>query len=165
MRIATLMIHRIAILFLSFLATSCQFFDTEKIPSEDFYKKELESIDWSEVDQYPVFKGCEELLEKIAQKKCFENTIATNMYRTISNRNILAGNQLSDTLFIEILVSQKGNLEIKRMEIDSMIQKDFPELQNWIIHSLDSMNIIAPAYKRGIPVKTQFTLPVVIKTE
>jgi len=159
------MINRIAIIFLSFLATSCQFFNTEKIPSEEIYEKELESIDWSDVDQYPVFKGCEDISEKIAQKECFESTIATSMYRTISDRNIIAGHQLSDTLFIEILVSQKGELEIKRMEIDSTVQKDFPELQNWIIHSLDSMNIIAPAYKRGIPVKTQFTLPVVIKTE
>ena len=30
---------------------------------------------------------------------------------------------------------------------------------------IDSISVVAPAYKRGIPVNTEFSLPIVIKTQ
>jgi hypothetical protein len=34
-------------------------------------------------------------------------------------------------------------------------------LKQWILESVDSMKLVAPAYKRGIPVATYFALPIV----
>jgi len=155
----------LVLILILFLASSCQLFNTEKIPSETFYEKEVEAIDWSEVDQYPVFTECERFSEKPAQKTCFETALANALYNNMRDNDMLAGEELIDTLWVEIWVSKQGDLTIKNLEIDSMVQKDFPQLTTRIVQSIDSLQVMAPAYKRGIPVATQFKLPVVIKTE
>ena len=56
--------HAIFSLFLLVLASSCQFFETEKISTETFYEEEIKAIDWKDVDQYPVFTECSDFSEK-----------------------------------------------------------------------------------------------------
>jgi hypothetical protein len=51
------------------------------------------------------------------------------------------------------------------MKIDSVLSNQLPLLENKLIEGLDSFQPIAPAYKRGIPVKTSFKLPIIIKTD
>jgi len=48
--------------------------------------------------------------------------------------------------------------------MDSLLKNDFPNLETLIHSSIESLKPLAPAYKRGIPVKTRFTLPVIVKT-
>ncbi|MFC7356474.1 hypothetical protein ACFQO1_02140 [Jejudonia soesokkakensis] len=148
-----------------FLLSSCQFFETEKIPSETFYAEELETIDWHEVDRYPLFKDCEESSEKEIQKRCFEAILTTKMYQSISDQSLIASQKIIDTLYLTMLVSQEGALSITELKIDSVTRRDFPKLEAMILSAVDSMQLVAPAYKRGIPVRTQFTLPVVLQSE
>lgn len=147
-----------------FLATSCQFFETEKVTSEEIYKEEMGTIDWKDVDNYPAFSNCENILEKPQQKECFINTISTHLYKSISHEDMVAARDLYDTVKVRFDVSSKGELTIREILMDSLLQKEFPNLEKWILQSIDSLQPVAPAYKRGIPVKTQFTLPVIIKT-
>ncbi|MAL59694.1 MAG: hypothetical protein CMC14_06580, partial [Flavobacteriaceae bacterium] len=65
------------VFFLGFLwmGSSCQYFNTERISSETFYEEEIESINWSEVDTYPMFRECETFTEKEVQKTCFQNVV------------------------------------------------------------------------------------------
>jgi hypothetical protein len=155
----------IVFLLLLFLASSCQFFETEKISTEIFYDEELKAIDWKEVDQYPIFIDCDSLSEKQAQKTCFEQTLSLHLYKSISSKHIIATQDINDTVQLEFSISKEGILTVKNMEIDSLIQADLPLLKDWILQTIDSLQPIAPAYKRGIPVSTQFTLPIVIKTQ
>lgn len=157
--------NRFFLLIATVLLSSCQFFDTEKIPSEQFYTEELETINWQEVDQYPLFKGCKETSEKEIQKSCFENALTTQMYQSISDQSLISSQKIIDTLYVTMLISQEGALSITDVKIDSITRRDFPTLEQMILATVDSIEIIAPAYKRGIPVRTQFTLPVVLQTE
>ena len=50
------------------------------------------------------------------------------------------------------------------MQITETIKTEFPLLPRWIEESIDSLHPVAPAYKRGIPVATQFVLPIIVKT-
>jgi len=154
------------LLLLLFLATSCQFFETEKVSTETIYKEELKTFDWSDVDQYPVFVECDSLDEKTAQKSCFEKALASHLCKTISNKHIVAIQSIyGDTVQINFSVSKKGKLAVENMQLDSLVQKEFPKLQDWLVQSIDSINLVAPAYKRGIPVATKFTLPIVFRTK
>lgn len=147
------------------LATSCQYFETEKVSTETFYEEELKTINWNDVDQYPVFKACDSLQLKEAQKACFEKTLATHLCKTISSKHIIAMQSIfGDTVQLQMAVSKRGELSVENMEMDSVVQQEFPELQNWLLQSIDSIKIVAPAYKRGIPVATKFTLPIVFNT-
>jgi len=156
--------HWFIFLSLLLLATSCQFFETEKVSSEEIYNQEMETIDWKDVDNYPAFSNCENFLEKPEQKECFINTITTQLYKSISHEDMVAVRDVYDTVKVNFEVSSKGELSIREIKMDSLLEKEFPNLERWLLESVDSLKLVAPAYKRGIPVKTQFTLPVIIKT-
>lgn len=158
------MSNRYPFLFLLVLATSCQFFETEKVSSEEIYSAEIKTIDWKDVDRYPAFSNCKYSLEKPEQKACFINTISTHLYRSISNEGMVAAHEVYDTIKVNFKVDSQGNLYILELKMDTLLEKEFPNLEARLLHSIDSLQPMAPAYKRGIPVSTQFTLPVIIQT-
>lgn len=145
--------------------SACTFFDTEKVSSETIYEEEVRAIDWADVDAYPLFTTCEENMDKNQQKNCFIYTINEHILKNIRNQRFIASKELSDTLWIVFEINEKGKVHISKMEMDSLLMKEFPHLKNLILKNIDSLPSAEPAYKRGIPVKTQFTLPVVIQTE
>lgn len=147
------------------LLSSCQFFETEKISTETFFEEELKTIDWKTVDQYPAFGACERLTDKEGQKSCFERSLSAHLLKTFSNRNITTSRDLNDTVALSFAISEKGKLAITQIQIDSIIRSEFPSLEEWIYEGIDTLQPVAPAYKRGIPVKTEFMLPIIFKTE
>jgi len=150
---------------ISFGFTSCQFFETEKISKEIFFETEINAINWNDVDQYPVFLECEQITEKLEQKKCFETTLSAQIYQSIPSDKILVTNDLNDTILLEFTVDVIGKLTMKKMVMDSILQVELPLFESYILNSIDSLQPIAPAYKRGIPVQTTFSLPIVIKSK
>ncbi len=144
--------------------SSCQFFETEKISTETFLEEEINSINWKDVDRYPVFKECEGISDKMATKSCFETTLINQLYQSINSENFLVSSDLNEVVLIEFFVNEKGNLKINSIEMDTILQRKLPQLKNYIMTSIDSLQPIAPAYKRGIPVRTSFSLPISIKT-
>lgn len=77
---------------------------------------------------------------------------------------MVAVREVYDTIKVNFEVGSNGQLSILEIKMDTLLQKEFPDLEMWILQSIDSLKPLAPAYKRGIPVTTQFTLPVIIKT-
>ena len=49
--------------------------------------------------------------------------------------------------------------------MDSLTKAELPRLEETLRKKIDSIALTAPAYKRGIPVKTKFTLPIVLQTD
>ena len=152
------------LLFITVLCTSCQFFETEKISSEKFYEEELKTIDWKEVDRYPAFAACDTLSEKQMQKKCFENELSNQLKRGIASQGVMAIKDLNDTITLRFAISEKAQLSIVHLQMDSLLQREFPHLKDSLLYSIDALQLVAPAYKRGIPVRTEFILPIVVKT-
>ena len=152
-------------LLLIILTNSCGYFETEKISTETFYQEELETIDWKEVDQYPAFLKCEKLTEKPLQKTCFENTLSSHLRESFSKHNATAIRDLNDTVKLAFSIDNKGKLKVRNIEMTASIRDAFPELKSWLLEGIDTLNAVAPAYKRGVPVATQFTLPIVIRTK
>lgn len=152
------------IVLILLMTTSCQYFETDKISKETFYQEELKTIDWKEVDQYPAFPKCESFTEKNEQKSCFENTLSSHLRQTFTNHNAISVRDLNDTVTVKFTISNTGELSIMEMQITKTIKAEFPLLENWLKESIDTLHPAAPAYKRGIPVETQFTIPIIIKT-
>jgi len=153
------------IILLSGILSSCQFFETEKISTETFYEEELKTINWKDVDQYPVFAQCGDIAEKLAQKSCFESMLSSRIYESINSKKIVAHRDLNDTVTLDFSVNKEASLSVTQIQMDSVLRSEFPYLEQWILESVDSVSIVAPAFKRGIPVKTEFTLPIIIKTQ
>ena len=157
--------HKYLAISLSLFLVSCQFFETEKISSETFYEEELKAINWEDVDQYPAFSVCEEFTEKKDQKHCFETTLSRFVYQTIGSKNIVTGKDINSTVLLTFNISNSGEISNLNIEMDTVIEKEIPLLRQWLAECIDSLPQVAPAYKRGIPVNTNFTLPLVIKSD
>lgn len=157
---------RIIFLFLLFISvTSCQYFDTEKISAKTFYDEEIKTIDWNEIDVQPTFLACEGVLDKEENRRCFERELTTRISESLSRESLRAIHSIHDTLWVDFSISETAIITVNEIKTDSVIQLEFPKLLEKITQKIDSITLKAPAYKRGVPVKTNFKLPIIISTE
>lgn len=145
--------------------TSCEYFETRKVTSEEILSEETRELNWQEVDQYPAFEECREVLESEAAKSCFGNKVASYFYARLEAKQPVVTETLNDTLYLYLKISEKGIPTIDSMEVDSLIVAQLPEIRSWLVQSVDSLPTIYPATKRGIPVVTTFKMPIVIQAE
>lgn len=151
-------------MFLS-LFSACNYFDTEKVTTEALFDAEIQEIDWSEVDQYPLFPDCKEGVAKEQQHDCFVTAVRSHLSAMLQRENLHTSHTVSDTLWVVFEVDEKGNLSGVDVAMDSVLVAEFPRLTKRILTSFDTLQPAAPAYKRGIPVKTKFSIPVVFATK
>ncbi len=154
---------QIALIMVTLILTSCDYFDVKKTSSEAILNEELKTFNWSEVDVYPTFSSCDNESSEDAKKLCFQNTLRTVIYNTIQSDTIVVTESLKDTVLIKFEISEKGKLSVVNMDIDSITTKEIPNIKALLQSSLDSLPTIYPAIKRGQQVKTVFTLPIIIQ--
>ena len=152
-------------LLLVFLFAACNEFETRKISSEEILSEESRQLNWQEVDQYPAFRECRDILEMEEAKACFGNKVASYVYAQLEEKQPVISDSLNETLLLYITVSEKGIPAIDSMEIDSVVTYHLPEIRSWLRESIDSLPTIYPATKRGIPVATKFRMPIVVRAE
>lgn len=153
------------LLTLLIFCISCKYVEAEKISSEEFLEEELRSIDWNEVDTYPIFPDCDESQNKIAQKECFESTLLSHIENHLLSKEMISSQSLSERILMLVFVNDAGVISTSEIMIDSLVNAELPDLKFWLDQSLKTLPKTSPALKRGIPVTTQFTLPVLIETE
>lgn len=156
--------HVLVFLLLGLL-TSCQYFNTERISSDEVLEEELNSMDWTDIDTYPAFPSCDGIMEKADQRACFENTILSSIRAQLANGKWVTSTPLSDTVFLQLDVDTTGLLEVAPLALDSLLRASLPKMDSLLLEGLKQLDRPAPAYKRGIPVRSKFTLPIVIDSE
>ena len=156
---------RLLLLLLLPFFTACDLFETKKVTSEEILIEEQQELNWHEVDQYPAFSECREITEEEAAKDCFGNKVASYVYARLEQKEPVVTEALYDTIMLHLIVSDEGAPRIDSVEIDSMVTHHLPKIRTWIQESVDSLPKIYPASKRGIPVATNFKLPIVIEAE
>lgn len=144
---------------------SCDQFETKKISSEEILSEETRELNWHEVDQYPAFRECRQIMEEEAAKECFGNKVSSYFYARLEEKQPVVTEALDDTLYLYLRINEQGLPSIDSMEIDSLVTAQLPEIRTWLTQSVNSLPRIYPATKRGIPVVTTFKMPVVIKAE
>ena len=154
---------QVSIVLFFIVFTSCNYFDVKKTSSEAILNEELKTFNWSEVDVYPSFSSCDNERSEEAKKLCFQNTLRKVIYDEIKSDTIVVSENLKDTILITIQITEKGKLSVVNMEIDSLTQKEIPNIETLLHNSLNTLPKIYPAIKRGQQVKTEFILPVVIQ--
>ena len=107
---------------------ACQYFETDKISSDTFYDQELKTISWNQVDQFPNFVSCQKYSDKKVSKTCFENTLISNIYKGLSSKHLVSSRSIKDTIWVSLTVSEKGDIFLNTIAIDSLTATSFPEL-------------------------------------
>lgn len=153
----------IFIFFLSLI--SCDYFNVKKTSSEAILKEELQTFNWNEVDAYPSFSDCDSSLTKLVGKLCFERVLRRHIMASLQQEIIIVTQDIRDTLYLDFLLSEKGDLTLQKVDVDSITIAEIPSIKELLNNSLDSLPKIFPATKRGQQVKTEFKLPIIINVK
>lgn len=159
------MTQRFILLILMFLLWSCSQWETKKIPSETYLAQEWKAIDINEVDTYPTFPNCDNMEAGNALKSCFENEITTAFYTSLQSQPLVVTSSLEDTIWIDLKINREGILCIDSLHITEAVSFEIPDFPAYIHDAAQQLPKAFPATKRGIPVKTKFKLPIVVKAE
>ncbi|MEO9513167.1 MAG: hypothetical protein ABJN84_11640 [Flavobacteriaceae bacterium] len=124
---------------------------------------ELKTVNWNDVDQYPLFDNCDENATKKAQRDCFQHEILNHFSQALDSLQFEVTTDLNDTLYVDFLVDEHGFITVLNIEENPNILKEIEEFNAEITSRLLDLTV-APALKRGTPVSLRFRLPLVVNT-
>jgi hypothetical protein len=153
-------------LFLVFIfLNSCQYFD-KQIPSEkELLQRELKAINWKEVDEYPSVANCEKIDDKKQRQQCFFEVLTQLIQEKLSVDTLSIQYPELDTIEVKVTVFPNATLQFEPQFPKDSVAYDKIKIDSILKVRLVNFPKINPAIKRGIPVKTQFILPVILKVE
>ena len=125
---------------------------------------ELMAIDWNDVDQYPLFEACDEMAQKLEQRRCFEQEMLKRFVKAFSDTVYEVDEKFKDTLFVDFEVDEDGFINIIEIEENTGIEKVVPGFREEVRLRFSDLTVL-PAHKRGINVKIKFRLPIILDTE
>ncbi|EAR16045.1 hypothetical protein [Robiginitalea biformata] len=145
--------------------SACNLFESREQRTQKLVDAEIQTINFNEVDQFPLFDDCQETEDKTVQRRCFEETLLMHLSMTLQNFEFRSQASLKDTLHIDFKVDAQGVISITSVEQHPAIVEANPEFERIVTGSLRSLPRLQPALKRGIPVATRFRLPLVLQTD
>jgi hypothetical protein len=149
----------ISLFLLILVGTSCEFFDLKK-------KSELQEIetiiDFSSVDASPTFEACSHFIEKEEKNNCFRNTLYTHISISLAKHRFEVKKPIEEVIKVELLIDRKGNASVLRIISSQFIKESIQHLDSLVKVSVANLPTLFPATKRGIPVTTQYQIPIQI---
>ncbi|WP_130735784.1 hypothetical protein [Flavobacterium sp. J27] len=153
------------LLLLFFAFFSCQFFD-KKVPNkEELLQEELKKINWEEVDEFPTVNNCDSLLDKEAQKHCFFDYLIQNIQERIGLDTLQILYPEVDTINLMVTINPDASIVFTTEKPTDTITYDIKVIDSILQSKLVNFPQVEPAVKRGVKVKSQFVLPVILKVE
>ena len=156
---------KIVFLLVIILFSSCNYIQ-KSVPNEkELLEKELKSINWNQVDHYPSISSCDSLVTKELQKQCFFNYLKGAIQQKLNTNSLKIINPKIDTIQVKITVLPNSTLVFEPQFSTDSLSYTKKKMDSILKVKLVDFLKINPAMKRGIPVKTQFILPVVLNRE
>lgn len=145
--------------------TSCGWITSKEKKTQELVQKELQEIDFDAVDSYPLFEDCDETQTPEGQRECFEQQVLLNCSQILNQYEFVLSATANKNVYVDFLVDQDGKVSVLNIEKDSSIDDQMPEFDQLITQGLEDLPPLAPALKRGIPIKAKFRIPIVLNTE
>ena len=154
----------LALLLLT-VCLSCQYLE-KKVPLEqELLEQQLKEINWTEVDEYPSVSDCETLTDANLRKQCFFDFLTATIEQKLAVDTLATMFPKLDTIEVRVTVLPNATLEFKPEFPKDSVAYDTIKIDSILRARLVDFPKVNPAIKRGLPVKTQFVLPVIIKQE
>jgi hypothetical protein len=142
---------------------SCQYFD-KKVPSEkELLDKKINEIDWKNVDEYPSIDICEKLTDVTLRKQCFFEFLTSTIQQKLDTHKLHVLYPKLDTIEVLVTIFPNSTIQFEPQFPKDSVAYDTIKIDSILRARLVDFPKINPAIKRGIPVKIQFILPVIIK--
>ena len=147
-----------------FLLVSCEFFTPSEKRTLQLAEKELQSINWNDVDQYPLFENCDEMTDKLSQKECFQNTLLLHFSNTLLDFEFVLNKDIEEPVYVDFIIDKEGSITVMHIEKSGLIQDQIPEFDGIISRSLKNLPKLEPALKRGMPVDAKCRIPIKLQS-
>ena len=154
----------LALLFLIFIS-SCQYFGGEVPSKKELLDKELNAINWNEVDEFPSFSECDKIKDERMQKQCFFEFLTQTIQEKLTSDTLANLYPELDTIEVKVTVFPNSTMKFEPQFPKDSTAYDTIKIDSILKFRLVNFPKVNPATKRGLPVKTQFILPVIIKSE
>ena len=142
--------------------TSCDYFSFEK--NKNLEKIDMD-VDFTSVDFSPSFKVCDTLINKLKKTDCFRTTMHQEIYKSLAENSIQLKKDVDETIVVVIKIQADKQVILASIKASDSLLKHIPTLKKMIKKSIADLPDVYPAIKRGIPVTTQYKLPIRIKLE
>lgn len=154
------------LLFSLLLVThSCQYFNKQVPSKEVLLEQELKQINWNEVDELPSVSECEKIEDKAMRQQCFFDFLTQTIQQKLNIDTLSIMYPELDTIEVKVTVFPNSSLQFEPQFPKDSVAYDTVKIDSILRDRLADFPKINPALKRGIPVKTQFILPVILKVE
>ena len=128
-------------------------------------QKELKSINWKEVDEYPSVVDCEKIEDKKQRQQCFFEVLTQLIQDKLRVDTLSILYPELDTIEVKVTIFPDATMQFEPQFPKDSVAYDKTKIDSILKVRLVDFPKINPAIKRGIPVKTQFILPVILKVE
>lgn len=148
--------------FIALGIQSCQLIENKVPDEQQLFEERLKSIDWDTVTDYPTISTCDSLVTAEDRKSCFFRYITESVQKKLAQDTPAIDLEKIDTFHIKVRINIDATMifdvifpedaTYNTVLIDSIIQKNLSEFPT-----------VEPALKDGIPVSSEFLLPVIIR--
>jgi hypothetical protein len=136
------------------------------VPSQkELLQKELKAINWKEVDEYPSFGDCDKVYDKTQRQQCFFQYLTELIQDKLSSDTLQVLYPELDTIEVKVTIYPNAQMKFEPQFPKDSVTYDTIKIDSILNARLIDFPKVNPAIKRGVPVKTQFILPVILKVE
>ncbi|MFY7669575.1 hypothetical protein ACOSP6_00670 [Tenacibaculum sp. MEBiC06402] len=140
---------------------SCNYFTNDSKGD----KETLDTIvDFTTVNVSPSFKSCEQLIDE-EKTNCFRTTIKNHFTEALSRNEFSSEEDISETVVLVLRIDNEGEVTLKELQSSQEIKNKLPELASVLNSIVNEMPYLSPATKMGVPVTTEYQLPIKIRTK
>ncbi len=153
---------KITLLLLLMLFASCRYFD-KQVPNEDeLLQQRLKEIDWNNVSSYPSLPECDAVTDKELKKECFFSAMARLIQEKLDADTIAILYPEIDTIQVKVTVFPDATVQFEPQISRDSVAYNAVKVDSIIKARLTGFPKIQPAQKEGVPVKSQFVVPVIV---
>ena len=156
---------KILFYFLFLTTISCQYFEKEVPDEKELLEQELKKINWKEVDEFPSVLQCDTIKDAEIKRQCFFDYLAQTIQERIGIDTLQMLYPEMDTIEVKVTINPDASLQFEPQFSKDSVAYDKTKIDSILTARLSDFPKVEPAIKRGIKVKTQFVLPVIIKVE
>lgn len=159
------MMKKISGLFILLFLASCQFFDRQVPDEDELLQQRLNEINWNEVSSYPSIPECEVIDDEEMRKECFFSSMTRLIQEKLDVDTLSVLYPEVDTIQVKVTVNPDASLQFEPQFPKDSVAYDKMKIDSILNVRLTDFPKIEPALKEGVPVKTQFILPVILNVE
>ena len=147
------------------LLGSCNYFDKRVPDEEELLQKRLEQIDLKEVSAYPSLGECDSVMDKEQKKECFFSSMTRLVQERLNADTLSVLYPEVDTIQVKVTVYPDATLKFEPQFPADTVSYDRSKIDSLLRSRLSDFPAVEPAQKEGVPVTSQFMLPIIINVE